>query len=195
MDPSLNKSHEVIQEKEAQQNRLSGEHSNVVKRQSIYAIPGDPNPPFNKKAEVSEPTTPMSVIMIQPSKINKKSSSAKETTKKTLKIDSDFSSSDDDEEFIRQSIINNQKRFSNPGSGLIEQAFINRINEHEEHKEQEREPIMVISSDETPNGLSKLCGRLNSLNELAHDKSDRIFTNFDTLLFYLEVSDAIKLQK
>ena len=103
-------------------------------------------------------------------------------------------SSDDDEEFIRQSILNDQRRFSTLHNDYVEKVFLQKINETDEFKEQEGKPI-VISSDETPNGLSKILDRLNSLNDHQHDKSDRLFTNFDTFFFFLEVSDAIKLQK
>lgn len=103
-------------------------------------------------------------------------------------------SSDDDEEFIRQSIINNQRRFSTLHNNYVEKVFLQKINETDEFKEQEEKPI-IISSDETPNRLSQTLDHLNSLNNHQHDKSDRIFTNFDTFLFFLEVSDAIKLQK
>ena len=55
--------------------------------------------------------------------------------------------------------------------------------------------FIKISSDEKQNGLSKLCDQLYSLSKLSQDKNEWVRTNFDLLLFYLTVSDLIKIQK
>ena len=66
-------------------------------------------------------------------------------------------------------------------------------NENEEIVPQVK--FIKISSDEKPNGLSKLCDQLYSLSKLSQDKNEWVRTNFDSFLFYLTVSDWIKIQK
>jgi hypothetical protein len=139
----------------------------VVKRTNTYVIIEDERSPLVEKMDEQEKSKPFA--------------------------DAD-GSSDDDEEFIRQSILMNQRKFSILHNDYVEKVFLQKINEADEIEVQEDKPI-VISNDETPNKLSKVLDHLNSLNDHQHDKSDRIFTNFDTFLFFLEVSDAIKLQK
>lgn len=117
----------------------------------------------------------------------------KEEAKQVAPAFEEQDSSEDDEEFIRQSIINNQKRFKAANTNYLEDAFINRPTELKEPEVSK--PLFKVSEDETPNGLSKLCDQLNSLNRLVEDKNDRIFTNFDCLLFNLNVSDVLKLQR
>lgn len=103
----------------------------------------------------------------------------------------DKNSSEDDEEYIRKSMISNQQRFSLTNMNYFDSGKLTETKEEElNHKH-----MLTIWSEEKANGLAGLWDELISLNDLVIDKNDRIFTNFDCLLFYFEVSDIIKLQK
>lgn len=151
--------------------RLSGEMPTKMKRTNTYVVKDEDKSPILDKMEKQE-------IELEKLYHGEELKSPHE------------SSSEDDEEFIRQSIINNQKRFSVMNMDYFEKESLSEIKE-EDH---EIKPTLTICSEERENGLSQLCDKLISLNDLVTDKNDRIFTNFDCLLFFLEVSDIINLQ-
>lgn len=66
----------------------------------------------------------------------------------------DRSSSEDDDEFIRRSIINNQKRFSVFNSDYMEKALLHKVIEADE--DLENKDNINIGTDEKPNGLARL---------------------------------------
>lgn len=169
---------ENIPAAEVKINSLGDEAKNMIKRNNTYSLKQD------------EESSILEAMKMQQEALDKK---REEENKRISQVFDEKSSSEDDEDFIRQSIINNQKRFSSINNDYMERAFLKRISEVEEDHEPPH--VISIAGEETPNGLSVLCDKLNSLNKLVQDKDDRIFTNFDWLLFYLEVSDAIKLQK
>lgn len=106
-----------------------------------------------------------------------------------------YSSSEDDEDFIRQSVININKRFSVVNNEYFENVFANRTPKTVSHETDEPKHTVMLGSKEVSSDLSNVFDALNKLNYDVQDKDDRLFTNLDTFLFYLEVSDIIQLQQ
>ena len=144
-----------------QEGRLSGDGPVQVKRTNTYVINMDDNSPILDIMEKQEIETMQEFEQASPNKVF-----------------DEKSSSEDDEEFIRRSLISNQKRFSSLNIGQTTEYMTNsslpKINEEQDDPEHQR--TITLGSDEKPNGLAKLCDKLISLNDLVTDKNDRIFT-------------------
>lgn len=153
---------ENIPAAEAKINSFGDSSKNMIKRTNTYSLMQD------------EESSILEAMKLQQEALDRKRD---EENKRISHVFEDKSSSEDDEDFIRQSLINNQKRFNSINNDYMERAFLKRISEVEE--EQEPPHIISIVGEETQNGLSILCDKLNSLNKLVQDKDDRIFTNFD----------------
>ena len=155
--------------------QLDGEGKASLKRTSTYQITSEEKSPFITAMEQQEKEIENKIF----------------DEKDSQWIIDINSSSEDDEEFIRKSMIHNQQRFSVRNMNYFNsELLIDNKEEKADHK-----PTLIIWKEEKTNGLASLWDELISLNDLVTDKNDRIFTNFDCLLFYLEVSDIIKLQK
>jgi hypothetical protein len=179
LETNIKTSLQVVQNKEDNNERLSGDEITEIKRTNTYVVDNQEKSPI------------IETLAQQEEKMGKEYMNRDRSVHEVF---GDKSSSEDDDEFIRRSILNNQTTFQYINSDYMEKSLLQKV--HETEEEHVSNKVIVIGTEEKINGLAKLCDEIDrSLNCLVTDKNDRIFTNFDCLLFYFEVSDAIKLQK
>jgi hypothetical protein len=119
--------------------RLSGEGVSEIKRTNTYVIGTQEKSPIIEAMEQQE---------------EKMEQEYMNRDRSIHQAFEDKSSSEDDDEFIRRSIINNQKRFSVFNSDYMEKALLQKVIEADE--ELENKDNITIGTDEKPNGLAKL---------------------------------------